>query len=286
MSVELIQERLLSYQSQTLQEQENALKEIAQEIALMALHRSDFFKIAAFQGGTCLRILYGLNRFSEDLDFVLEQPNLNFNWSTYINTMQEEFLTYGYALEIKTRNELEKPVKVAFLKTNSVGGLLLLKNYRTNQPKLKIKLEIDTTPPLGSHFQLNYLDFPLPYSIRTQDLPSLFAGKCHALLCRDYVKGRDWYDFIWYVAKNTKINFELLQNALNQINPWQKTFIQITPEWFLNALSTKINSVDWNAAKQDVAKFLKPKETETLSLWSVDFFQSRLEKLASYLLKE
>src|ERR1700733_6581653 len=116
MSVEVIQQRLLSYQCQTVLDQENALKEIAQEIALMALSRAGFFKVAAFQGGTCLRILYGLERFSEDLDFVLEKPNKNFDWNTYIKNMREEFHAYGYSLDVLNKTKLDKVIRTAFLK--------------------------------------------------------------------------------------------------------------------------------------------------------------------------
>ena len=283
MSVIMIQERLLSYQSKTVLEQENALKEIAQEIALMALSRAGFFRVAAFQGGTCLRILYGLERFSEDLDFVLEEPDKNFEWEKYINNMREEFSAYGFILEVKDRKKLENAVKVAFLKADSEGGIMILKDMRTNRPKLKIKLEIDTNPPIGSEYELKYLDFPLAYSIKTQNLPSLFAGKCHALLCRDYTKGRDWYDFVWYISRQTQINFMLFNHAIGQAGQWAGQNITVTPEWFLNELKTKIIKMDWNIVKQDVARFLRQRELETLELWSTDFFLSRLDKLRSYL---
>ena len=210
MNVEIIQTKLLSYQCQTVLEQENALKEIAQEIALLALSRAGFFRVAAFQGGTCLRILYGLERFSEDLDFILEKPDKNFTWKKYIASMQEEFSVYGFSLETTDREKLDRAVKVAFLKADSDGGLLVIKDNRTNKPKLRIKLEVDSNPPEGSAHELKFLDFPLPYNINTQDLPSLFAGKCHALLCRQYTKGRDWYDFVWYVSRATPINFIFL----------------------------------------------------------------------------
>src|SRR5271154_5368730 len=121
MSVEIVLQKLLSYQCQTVLEQENALKEIAQEIALLALSRNGFFRVAAFQGGTCLRILYGLERFSEDLDFVLVKPDKDFVWDNYINSMQEEFSAYGFTLEIKNRAKLDKAVKATFLKAYSQG---------------------------------------------------------------------------------------------------------------------------------------------------------------------
>ncbi len=283
MSVAIIQEKLLSYRCQTILEQENALKEIAQEIALMALSRTGFFRSAAFQGGTCLRILYGLERFSEDLDFVLEKSDKNFSWDQYIQNMREEFKAYGFTLEVKDRKRLENSVKIAFLKADSAGGILLLKDIRSNKPKLKIKLEIDTHPPEGSTYELKYLDFPFPYSIKTQDLSSLFAGKCHALLCREYIKGRDWYDFIWYVSRKTPINFKLLSNAIAQAGSWKTQKIAVTPQWFLQELKLKIAQIDWEAARQDVVKFLKPQELASLELWSRDFFYSRLDKLAGYL---
>jgi len=282
MSIQLIEERLLTYQPKTVLEQENALKEIAQEIALMALSRTDFFHVAAFQGGACLRILYGLARFSEDLDFTLENPDKNFAWEKYLKNMCEEFNTYGYNLELEDRANLEKSVKIAFLKANSIGGMLVLKDAKTNKLKLKIKLEIDTNPPTGSNYELKYLDFPLPYSVKTQDKPSLFAGKCHALLCRSYVKGRDWYDFLWYISQLVPINFTLLENAIKQMGPWQDQNITVTPEWFFTQLETKINIIPWEQAKQDVIRFLKPHEAITLDLWNKNFFLSRLEKLASY----
>lgn len=283
MSVEIIQQKLLNYQCQTVLEQENALKEIAQEIALMALSRAYFFQLAAFQGGTCLRILYGLERFSEDLDFVLLKSNTHFDWDEYIKNMQEEFDAYGYKLEVTNKKKLDSTIRTAFLKADSQGGLLLLKDARTNRPRLQIKLEIDTRPPDGSTYELKYLDFPMPYSIQTQDLPSLFASKSHALLCRSYTKGRDWYDFIWYVSRQTSINFTLLNKALEQAGPWSNQNILITPEWFLVKLREKINLIDWNEAKKDVARFLQQRQRASLDVWSKEFFLSRVDKLASYI---
>jgi predicted nucleotidyltransferase component of viral defense system len=283
MSIEIIQQKLLIYKCQTVIDQENALKEIAQEIALMALSRAGFFRVAAFQGGTCLRILFKLERFSEDLDFVLEKPDKTFDWDIYIKTMREEFSAYGYTLEVTNKSKLNKTIKSAFLKADSEGGILIIKDPKTNRQKLQIKLEIDTNPPAGSNYELKYLDFPLPYSIKSQDLSSLFASKSHALLCRNYTKGRDWYDFIWYVSRQTPINFLLLNNALKQAGPWQNQNISVTSKWFIQELKTKINNIDWENAKKDVARFLKPRELSTLDLWSKEFFLSRIDKLKEYL---
>lgn len=286
MSVAVIQQKLLDYDCKTINDQENALKEIAQEIALMALSRAGFFRIAAFQGGTCLRILHGLPRFSEDLDFVLEEPDNKFNWQDYIKNMREEFSAYGYSLQVTNKTKLDKAVRAAFLKADSTGGLLVLNETKTNRPKLQIKLEIDTNPPARSTYELKYLDFPLAYSVQAQDLPSLFASKCHALLCREYTKGRDWFDFGWYVSRRVRINFELLENALQQAGPWKDKNISITPAWLLRELKIKINKIDWNETKKDVARFLKPRELDAIQIWSNEFFLSRVEKMSGYLAGE
>ncbi len=283
MNIPIIQTKLLSYQCQTVDDQQNALKEIVQEIALMSLSRAGFFHAAAFQGGTCLRILYGLERFSEDLDFILDEPNLKFTWDTYIKNMQEDFKAYGFSIELQQKSKLDKAVKTTFLKTESAVGILVIKDIRTNIPKLNIKLEVDFNPPKGSAIEIKYCDFPLPFSVKTQDLPSLFAGKCHALLCRKHLKGRDWYDFIWYISRETSINLVLLTNAINQTGPWQNQNINVTKEWLLAQFNKRIKEIDWGVAIQDVSRFLKAHEQSTLELWSEDFFLSRIEKLSRYL---
>jgi len=283
MSVAIIQEKLLEYNCKTIQEQNNALKEIAQDIALMVLSKTEFFKLAAFQGGTCLRILYGLNRFSEDLDFILKKPDSNFVWDKYIKNMQQEFEAYGYLLEIKDRSKLGNNIKSAFLKTNSLGGLLILKDINFMQTKLKIKLEIDTNPPLGSQYENKFLDFPLPYAITAQDKESLFASKTHAILCRKFDKGRDWYDFDWYVSKKIKINLDFLANAIEQYGMYSNSNLKINKKWLINKLKEKIICLDWGLLKSDVVRFIALDEHDRLNLWSKDYFISRLEKLNSYL---
>src|SRR4029078_991840 len=266
MSIEIIQQRLLNYECKTINDQDNALKEIAQEIALMALSRENFFKVAAFQGGTSLRILWGLERFSEDLDFVLKEPDPHFDWQPYVKNMQDEFSDYGYSLEVNNKTKLDKAVRTAFLKADSTGGILVIKD--SSKRKLQIKLEIDTSPPAGSEYELKYLDFPLAFSVQSQNLSSLFASKSHALLCRDYVKGRDWYDFNWYIKMNTPINFNLLNHAIHQHGPWAGQHITVTPEWYFNELESKIKKINWEDAKQDVERFLRPKELKELEVWS------------------
>jgi predicted nucleotidyltransferase component of viral defense system len=284
MSLQLIQERIQGYQPQTKQEELNALKEIMQEIVLAALTRTDFFKEAAFQGGTCLRIVYGMSRFSEDLDFVLQKSNMNFIWQPFLQNIQEECVHYGIEFMAQDRSKVGGAVKKAFLKQDSIGQVLTFTHLRNkaDPQTLMIKLEIDTHPPEGSKFERKFIDFPYPCAMTVQDLPSLFAGKCHALLCRSYVKGRDWFDFIWYVTRGTDMNLVLLSHALQQTGRWQNEVLSITKAWVIEALTHKIQIVDWSLAQKDVQNFLKGPERQALTLWGVDLFMFYIEQLKKH----
>ncbi|MCK4462969.1 MAG: nucleotidyl transferase AbiEii/AbiGii toxin family protein [Candidatus Omnitrophica bacterium] len=283
MSIKIIQERLESYQCHSQQEEENALREITQEVALAAFYRCNFFKKAAFQGGTCLRIFYSLDQFSEDLDFILKTPDKNFQLEPYLKPLSLEFEAYGYRMEVIDRSKTDNTVKKCFLKDDSLGKVLTLRhlNTVTNLRKIRIKVEIDTNPPLGSGFENKFLNFPFPFAATAQDLPSLFAGKSHALLCREYNKGRDWYDFIWYAGRKVPINFLLLSNALNQIGPWQRQGIKVDLEWYRKEMEKKIISMEWEKTKKELSRFLKPKSLDTLSVWSNEFFLDCLKKIGA-----
>jgi len=285
MSLRIIQDRLDSYECSSYKDEELALAEITQEIALAGLSRSDFFKKAAFQGGTCLRILYGLDRFSEDLDFMLKEENADFRWDKHLKGLGDEFDAYGIELTEVDRSEAKGAVQKAFLKNDSMGKVLHLSHKRPDgRPKsIRIKFELDTKPPAGSDVETKYLDFPYPFPVITQDSPSLFAGKSHALLCRKYTKGRDWYDFLWYVARKTPINFKFLSNAIEQVGPWKGERVDATKEWYLQKMQERVESIDWNDAKKDVMRFLKPRDLLPLELWSKEFFLDRLGKMQEYL---
>lgn len=281
MTITIIQEKLKNYHSRTKQEEISALKEIYQEIALAGLARSEFFKLAAFQGETALRIIHQLKRFSEDLDFVLLKPSDSFQWQSYLKSVELEFNSFGVALEIKERFEAKGPVKTAFLKEDSFARILELTYDRlpSDEQKITIKLEIDTIPPTGSNFENAFLTYPYPFSILIQDLPSLFATKCHALLCRKYEKGRDWFDFLWYLSKNTPINASLLQNALYQSGPYKEKDIPYGTEWLFKEFEKKVSAMDWKMAKRDVENFLQPDERKFVENWSKELFQSQIKKL-------
>ncbi|MBC8519254.1 MAG: nucleotidyl transferase AbiEii/AbiGii toxin family protein [Gammaproteobacteria bacterium] len=280
--IELIGHRLQSYQVSDSRGQEHALKEILQELALYALWRAGFFKVAAFQGGTALRILHQLPRFSEDLDFILQEPDPNFEWSPYLNRLLEVLADFGVDCELVDRTNKNRAVRHAMLKDDSIGRQLDLSFFNESggiRKKLKVKLEIDTNPPEGSCFEYSYLDFPLDFELTVQDLPSNFALKIHALLCRPYLKGRDWFDFGWYIRQGVTPNISLIAAALAQSGPWAQQQIEVNREWLQEALKKKIQSIDWQQAAEDVAPFLISAEQASLTLWSERFFINKLEKL-------
>lgn len=278
--IELIQQRLATYQAKNSLEEEQATREILQEIALYCLWRADFFEVAAFQGGPSLRILYQLPRFSEDLDFILKSPDSDFSWNHYLPKLIEGLKEFGLQSEVLDRSNMDRNIREALLKDNSIGNQLNLHFYDGRpRPTLKIKLEIDVNPPAGSAFDYTYLDFPLDYEVCHQDLASNFALKIHALLCRPYIKGRDWYDFNWYVKQRTRPNLSHLKAALQQYGPWKDQGINVTGDWFANALSEKIRTIDWIAAAADVERFLNTSEKQSLKLWSERFFLSKVEQL-------
>jgi hypothetical protein len=261
-------------------QEEQALKEILQEIALYSLWRSGFFQIAAFQGGTSLRILHGLPRFSEDLDFILLKPDPTFEWSYYFESLTDVLQQFGVRCELTDRSRMDKSVRQAMLKDNSIGRQLDLSFFDANNPrKLKVKLEIDTNPPAGTDTSWHYLDFPVDFEVCAQDLPSNYALKLHALLCRPYLKGRDWFDFAWYCKQKICPNLTHLAHALNQAGPWKDQNTVVSAEWLADAMTSKIKTINWPLAAQDVAPFLPAAEQMSLSLWRERFFADKVSKL-------
>jgi predicted nucleotidyltransferase component of viral defense system len=281
MSPKLIQDRLDTYNCRSNIEEQHALREITQEVVLAALGRTEFFKDALFQGGTCLRIFYGLNRFSEDLDFILKETDRDFPLQPHLRAVGDELKAYGYDVEIADRSRARMAVRKAFLKDDSLGRVLQLKYVDGSGParKIRVQLEVDTNPPSGSGMEIKYLDFPFISSVTVQDKPSLFAGQLHALLCREYVKGRDWYDFLWYTSQGVGINYAFLSSALRQQGPWQQQDLQVDWEWCRIHLEDRINSVDWVTARDDVRRFVKASEYPSLDLWSRDLFLSQWGKI-------
>ncbi len=279
----IISEKLKSYNVQSVEEEQDALKEILQNLILYALSEASFFKDAAFHGGTSLRIVHGMTRYSEDLDFILKAPNPTFQWEKYLSSIQQTCQQYGIIPEVVDKGRAGKAIQKMILKDTSIVKLLNLSFHHHAHQKLSIKLEIDTNPPKGAKTEMRFLDFPLLHSIEILDLPSNFAGKIHALLCRKFIKGRDWYDFLWYVARDTEINYEFLTNAINQTGPWAGKEIMVDKAWFLDKMEEKIATINWKQAVADVSPFIIKTEQKTLNFWSRALFTDRLKKCKSYL---
>jgi len=278
--IDLLRQRLQTYAAGNALQEQQALKEILQELTLYALWRGNFFEVAAFQGGTSLRILHGLPRFSEDLDFILLKPNPDFQWQPYFTALTSVLAQFGVRCELTERSRMDQAVRHAMLKDNSMARQLDLSFFDASTPvKLKVKLEIDTNPPNGTGTRWQYLDFPLDFEVFAQDLPSNFALKLHALLCRPYLKGRDWFDFAWYCRQKTQPNLLHLTNALNQTGPWQGQNLLINSQWLADALRAKISSIHWPQAAQDVAPFLPAAELVSLTLWGERFFSDKVSRL-------
>lgn len=283
---QIIEQMLKQYNIQTTVDKKNGIKEIVQEIALCGLSRAGFFKTAAFYGGTALRIFYGLDRFSEDLDFSLKTPNLSFNLSEYLPVLEKEVRSYGlnFNIEVKEKS-IDSDIKSAFLKGNTKEHIVLF--YADEQltrsigmsELIKIKFEVDTNPPEYATFETKYRLLPIPYEVTLYDMPSLFAGKIHAVICRAWknrVKGRDLYDYVFYLSRGTQVNLAHITARLAQTG-YISSERQITIEDLKEMLRKRFASIDYVQAKQDVVPFIK--NPSALDVWSVDFFYKITEDL-------
>lgn len=275
----VIEQMLSKYDIKNTTDEINALKEIIQEIVLSGLSRGNFFNKAAFYGGTALRIFYNLDRFSEDLDFALLEPNQDFDLSKYFIYIEKELKAYGINLEISTKQKSkETNITSAFLKGNTLEHILKFfpseeeHKYNHILKDLKIKFEVDINPPSGATYEDKYKLLPSPHQIKLYDKESLLAGKIHAILCRGWktrTKGRDLYDYIFFLANDIKVNIELLKNKLiesNYINEKDNLDINKVKELLIN----KFNEIDFNDAKEDVKPFIK--NIESLNIWNKEFF--------------
>ena len=282
---DVLEEKIRQYRPRDAVEQENVLAELMQLTVLASLSRAGFFRAAEFHGGTCLRIVHGLERFSEDLDFLLKRPDPRFAWSDFLEPVVRDCAAEGIRFEVLDKSAAGAVVRKAFLKTDSVGKLLVLDLpfTRRSSRKIRIKLEIDTNPPAGSTFETSYITFPVVAALTTQTLESSFATKSHALLCRSYVKGRDWYDFLWYAARGVRPDLALLSSAIDQQGPWAGQGIEVTAKWYLERLREAIERLDWPAAADDLRRFLDPRQQEGLELWGAELFLDRVDKLARVL---
>lgn len=277
---EAVAKMLEKYPARSLDEYLRALREIMQEVALLGLWRSKFFEHAAFYGGTALRILYGLDRFSEDLDFSLLAPNSKFKLAPYLDGLDKELQGFGFDVQSETIMKKQTTAIIsAFLKADTSKQLLQIKvpeairNLVPRGQKIQIKLELDTDPPPDFETEMRYLLQPIPFAVKVYSLPDLLAGKMHAVLCRQWktrVKGRDWYDLVWYAANHPQLHLKHLESRLRQTGHWIKK-AHLTPPDFKQMLEAAIVRLDVIQAKKEVAPFVaKP---ESLEIWSREFFR-------------
>ena len=276
---EAIRQILAKYEIRSLNDSLRALREVMQEIALLGLWRSKFFEKAAFYGDTALRVLFGLDRFSEDLDFSLLEKNESFDLAEYGDALKRELDSFGFDVEIENRiKSAGTTIQSAFLKANTRSQMItvefergLIQQVPRNQV-LKIKLEIDADPPSGFSTETRYLLRPVPFAVRTFSLPDLFAGKMHAVLCRGWksrVKGRDWYDLVWFAAYHPELHLVHLEQRTRQTGYWQGP-TPLTAGDLRDLLSNRIEKVDIDQIRREVERFVK--DPAALAVWSKEFF--------------
>ena len=284
----IIEQMLSKYNIESETDVVNALKEIFQEVALLGLYRGNFFSKAAFYGGTALRVLYGSNRFSEDLDFSLLKKDASFNIEYYFQYIINEFEAFGIDIAIKKKQKkINTDIESAFLKNNTSLHTLDINIDRLKSiietvysgKQLKIKLEVDINPPLKFQTEAKTLLMPVTFNVVSMTLPNLYAGKMHAVLCRSWknrVKGRDWYDFEWYVKQNARLNLEHLQERMYESGHLERG-VKLDDSVFKQKLKAKIDNLNIEKAKAEVRPFLKdPSEIE---FWSKDYFRLLADKV-------
>lgn len=280
----MIKEWIAEYNPQNEEEILSSLREIMQEITLAGLSRTDFFEQTAFYGGTALRIFYGLDRYSDDLDFSLLKPDLDFSIEPYFKAIQDEFKSLRLTVSITERKKTNQTtIDSAFLKAETIWQEIVLEDIiketgvRSNKT-LKIKIEVDRQPPLNFRTEERLLLRPFSFYVKCLTKPSLFAGKMHALLFRkwkDRVKGRDWYDLEWYIKKGIPLDVNHFLTRAKDTNDWQDD--SISNEQIIGLLDAKIKSVSFSSIKADVARFIQ--NDDGLHIWSPEYFKDLIKHI-------
>lgn len=274
----VLEQMIEHYNPKNIDDKRNVIKEVMQEIVLCGLSKAGFFNVAAFYGGTALRIFYGLNRFSEDLDFSLLVKDKEFDLSKYFPVLKEVVSSYGLDVDVELKNKTKDSyVQSAFLKGDTIEHFLLfypndlVEGVNKNE-KVKIKFEIDTMPPGSATYETKYRLLPTPYGVKLYDESSLFSGKIHAVICRSWksrVKGRDLYDYIFYLSRKSKYNLPHLREKLIESSFIDKE-TKLDNDDVKRILVDRFNEIDFEAAKNDVVPFIK--DTNVLDIWSKEFF--------------
>lgn len=265
----VLRQMLEKYDTTTSDGAVNGLREVMQEVALAGLYRGGFFEKAAFYGGTCLRIFYGLPRFSEDLDFSLLAPDADFSLEPYFSAVKDEFSALGLDVDISAKKKtVRSGIESAFLKGDTRQFSFAVHAART----VKIKFEVDTLPPLGFATEEKLLLQPFSFYVKCFSLPDLFAGKMHALLYRNWksrVKGRDWFDFEWYIRNGIPMNLSHFIIRATQSGHLHNE--RLTMQEFSQLLERRIDMLDVAAAANDVSRFVR--DAGSLNIWSQEYFK-------------
>lgn len=282
----VLMDLMARYQCKTDEDYRNSLKEIIQDIALLGLWRAKFFEHAAFYGGTALRILHGLDRFSEDLDFMLLANDPKFRFSKYQEALEKELASFGLTVQMTEKKKTkESKIHSAFLKANTkehvikIGLSKKLAESFQHEELTKIKLEIDINPCSEYITETHDLIYPIPFWVRTLSLPSLFAGKLHAVLCRSWgkrVKGRDWFDMLWFVQRQVPVQLPFLEQKMRQTGHYSETGA-LTKEHLLSLLFTRIDELDIDGAKEDVIRFVH--NPQVIEGWSQSAFRKAAKQI-------
>lgn len=280
----MIKEWLNAYQLEKEEDARPALREIMQEIALAGLQRAGFFEKAAFYGGTALRIFHGLNRFSEDLDFSLLTADPEFSLDKYLRAILLEFESLGLRVSVKEKEKKNKNnIESAFLKSETIWKELILEDiigpkWLNQKASIKIKIEVDTVPPLGFQTEERLLHRPFSFFVKCFTIPDLFAGKMHALLFRKWgnnVKGRDWFDMEWYIKNGSPLHLHHFLLRAKDSGSWEKE--TITEDELRGLLKVKIDSVNFDLVKADIRRFIP--DPRVLDIWGPAYFHELVSRL-------
>jgi len=277
----IIQQMINKYNPITLEDKKNAVKEVLQEVVLAGLSKTDFFSHAAFYGGTALRLFYGMNRFSEDLVFSLLVADHTFDISKYFKPISDVVSSLGLNFEVSKKDKTtSSTIDSAFIKGNTKETIITIypdsvdSSRFIHNEKIIIKFEVDVNPPLYANTEIKFRLLPFPYQVRVYDQSSLFAGKIHAVIARGWknrVKGRDLYDYIYYLSLDTKVNLKHLETRLKQTKTLEED-VQLTRASLIEILDKRFDQIDYDIAKSDIRPFIK--DYHSLDLWNSDFFKS------------
>ena len=282
----IIQQMIDKYKPKTIEDKKHAIKEVLQEVVLAGLSKTDFFTHAAFYGGTALRIFYGVNRFSEDLGFSLLVADNTFDIQKYFKSIREIIESLGLNFEVSRKDKVaDSAIDSAFVKGSTRELFLTIYPTSTevsqivHNENIVVKFEVDVNPPLYATTEIKFRLLPFPYQVRVYDKQSLFAGKLHAVIARRWkhrVKGRDLYDYIYYLSLDTKLNLKHLEARLKQTNTIEDDVI-LTRELLIEILDKRFDQIDFEIAKSDIKPFIK--DHSHLDLWHRDFFKSITREL-------